>query len=89
MGAGFVVDLRRPFVAVLLAAGEDGGEEAVDAVAPEALTAPLIETAAAVSAPTGFHLNIRIFAAAIQSAPDAAVQDAWGITPTNGELIPN
>ena len=35
MGTGFVVDLGRPFVAVLFAAGEDGGEEPVDAVAFE------------------------------------------------------
>ena len=27
VGTGFVVDLGRPFVAVLFAAGEDGGEE--------------------------------------------------------------
>ena len=69
--------------------GTDGYWYYANAVVPEALTAPLIETAAAVSAPTDFRLNIRIIAAAIQSAPDDAVQDAWGITPTNGELIPN
>ena len=69
--------------------GTDGYWYYANAVLPEALTDPLIETAEAVSAPTGFSLNIRIIATAIQSAPDAAVQDAWGITPLNGELIPH
>ena len=49
----------------------------------------LIDSAVAVSAPAGYRLNIQILATAIQSAPDDAVQEAWGITPVNGELIPN
>lgn len=58
-------------------------------VAPEGLTAPLIETASAVSAPDGYRLNIQIIATAIQSAPQTAVQEAWGVTLSNGEMIPN
>lgn len=69
--------------------GTDGFWYCKQAVAPDGLTPMLIESAVAVSAPAGYRLNIQILATAIQSAPDAAVQEAWGITPVNGELIPN
>lgn len=69
--------------------GSDGYWYYKSAVAPEGLTSALIGSATEISAPDGYRLNIQIAAAAIQSAPDAAVQEAWGITPINGELIPN
>lgn len=69
--------------------GSDGYWYYKNAVAPGELTSMLIESAAAVSAPDGYRLNIQIAATAIQSAPDTAVQEAWGITPVNGELLPN
>ena len=58
-------------------------------VAPGAVTANLIETASAVAAPEGYSLNLQIIASAVQAAPAQAVQQAWGITPTDGLLIPN
>ncbi len=65
----------------------DGYWYHADAVEANGITSNLIETASAVSAPDGYKLNIQIIATAIQSTPDSAVQDAWGITPTNGKLI--
>lgn len=67
--------------------GADGFWYYADPVSPDQLTANLIETASAQSAPTGYRLNIQIIATAIQSDPADAVQNAWGVTPTNGKLI--
>jgi len=58
-------------------------------VAPEETTTSLIETAHGVSAPEGYRLHIQILATAIQSVPDDVVQEAWGVTINNGDLIPN
>lgn len=69
--------------------GADGYWYHQKAVAPDDLTSMLIESATAISAPAGYRLNIQILATAIQASPDAAVQEAWGITPVNGELLPN
>ena len=69
--------------------GSDGYWYHADPVAPNGLTANLIQTAAAVSAPAGYRLNIQIVATAIQSDPADAVQEAWGIAPTGGKLLPN
>ena len=69
--------------------GTDGYWYHQKAVAPDGLTSMLIETAVAISAPDGYRLNLQILATAIQASPDSAVQEAWGITPINGELIPN
>ena len=66
--------------------GTDGYWYHQTAVSPDTLTAPLIKTAKVVSAPVGYRLHIQIVASAIQSAPDAAVKEAWGVTPDNGTL---
>ena len=58
------------------------------AVKPNELTANLIETATAITAPDGFSLNIQIIATAIQSNPTKAVQEAWSVTVVDGEMIP-
>lgn len=71
------------------AKGSDGFWYYSESVAPEALTANLIETASAISAPKGYSLDIQIIASAIQSDPDRAVIEAWGITPSNGMIYPN
>lgn len=68
--------------------GSDGYWYYKKAVAPGALTTALIESAASVKTPSGYRLNIQIFATAIQSTPDNAVKDAWGVTVSGGELIP-
>ena len=68
--------------------GSDGFWYYADAVSPNGVTAPLIMTAAALSAPEGYSLHVQIIAAAVQSDPEAAVASAWGITPTGGKLIP-
>jgi hypothetical protein len=69
--------------------GTDGYWYHQKAIAPDDLTSMLIESASVISAPEGYHLDIQIIASAIQSEPYSAVQEAWGITPVNGELIPN
>ena len=69
--------------------GTDGFWYHKSAVAPDALTAPLILTAAAVSVPEGYRLNIRVVATAVQAAPENSVKDAWGINVSNGELVPH
>ncbi|MBO5019226.1 MAG: hypothetical protein J6D52_01040 [Clostridia bacterium] len=69
--------------------GQDGYWYYSDAVSPNNTTSNLIETASANSAPDGFRLSIQIVASAIQVEPDNAVQTAWGITPTNGKIIPD
>ena len=56
-------------------------------VSPEKTTSLLIQSAQAISAPTGYSLNIRIIASGIQSEPDLAVHEAWGVTVTNGEIV--
>ncbi len=69
--------------------GSDGYWYHEKAVAPDNATTVLIESASVISAPEGYRLDIQIIASAIQSEPYRAVQEAWGITPINGELIPN
>lgn len=68
--------------------GADGYWYHVKSVKPDETTGCLINSAQAVSSPSGYRLNIQILATGIQSAPDTAVQDAWGVTVSNGELIP-
>ena len=69
--------------------GTDGFWYYSSAVAPNALTPNLIDTATVISTPDGYSLNIQIIATAIQSNPENAVFESWGITPTNGKLFPN
>ena len=71
------------------AKGSDGFWYHAAPVAPNQLTANLIESATAITAPEGFRLNVQIIATAIQSDPVAAVTEAWGIAPTDGQLFPN
>lgn len=69
--------------------GSDGYWYYAKQVSPNELTANLIETASLRSAPDGYSLNLQIVASAIQSDPASAVTEAWGITPINGEILPN
>ena len=69
--------------------GTDGYWYHAKPVAPGETTTQLIENAAVVSAPTDFRLHIQILATALQSAPDSAVQEAWGVDVINGEIAPN
>lgn len=57
-------------------------------VRPGELTADLIETATALTAPDGFNLNIQIIATAVQADPSTAVSDAWNVTFSGGVIIP-
>ena len=68
--------------------GADGYWYYRKAVAPDALTSVLIESATAVKVPSGYRLNIQVFATAIQSNPVQAVQEAWGVTVSGGDMIP-
>lgn len=38
-------------------------------------------------APEGYHLSVEILADAIQAKPASAVQEAWGVTISNGSVI--
>ena len=69
--------------------GSDGFWYYADAVSPDGVTAPLIQSASPISVPDGYRLNLQIVASAIQSDPEAAVTAAWGITPVNGKILPN
>lgn len=68
--------------------GADGYWYHIKPVAPGETTGCLINSAQAVSSLSGYRLNIQILATGIQSAPDSAVQDAWGVSVSNGELLP-
>ena len=67
----------------------DGYWYHANAVEPGGITSVLVERAEAVSAPEGYKLNVQIIATAVQSMPDTAVKEAWGITPVDGKLNPN
>lgn len=68
--------------------GSDGYWYHTKPVAPEGATANLIELASAVTEQEGFRLHIQILASGVQSAPDTAVQEAWGVTVTDGQITP-
>lgn len=69
--------------------GTDGYWYYTKAIAPDGLTEPLIETATVITAPDGYRLNMQIIATAIQSNPATAVEAAWNVTVSNGEIVPN
>lgn len=71
--------------------GTDGYWYHTKAVRPNETTMPLIGAAqqSSVSAPSGYRLHIQILATAVQAAPDSAVQEAWGVRVSNGEINPN
>lgn len=69
--------------------GADGYWYYKTAVIPDSLTLPLIERTEEISAPDGYSLNIQIIATAIQSNPQDAVKEAWGVDITDGEITPN
>lgn len=83
------VDYSIAWSAAGWAKGADGYWYHIKPVTPDGVTAPLIDTASAISVPVGYRLQIQILAAGVQSAPDAAVQEAWGVTVMNGEIVPN
>ena len=69
--------------------GTDGYWYYKNPVRPEETTAMLIESAqTTATAPTGYRLHIQSVASAVQSAPENAVQEAWGVSVNNGELLP-
>ena len=70
------------------AKGADGYWYHGKPVAPGETTAVLMGSASQISIPAGCRLHIQILATAIQSAPDEAVQDAWGVTVSNGTIVP-
>ena len=68
--------------------GQDGYWYHTKPVKPEETTALLIESAFQALEQPDFQLNIQILATAVQSAPELAVQEAWGVTVSNGEIAP-
>lgn len=70
--------------------GSDGFWYYETAVAPNTLTAPLIELCEPLlSAPEGYKLNVRVVAGAIQANPTTAVEDAFSVTYSDGKIIPD
>lgn len=69
--------------------GSDGYWYYREAVSPQMLTADLIRlVTAAADAPRGYHLQVQVIATAIQATPADAVQEAWGVTVTDGMVTP-
>lgn len=68
--------------------GDDGFWYYQTAVDAGEKTADLIETVQPLSAPDGFHLSVRVMASAIQAAPAAAAQEAWGVSVNGTSLTP-
>ena len=68
--------------------GEDGYWYHTKPVQTNETTAALIKSAQSVSVPSGYKLHIQILATGIQSKPDNAVQETWGVTVNNGEIVP-
>ena len=69
------------------AQGSDGFWYYGTAVAPGDATAALIRQIAPTNAPEGFSLQVRVLATAIQAAPAAAVQSAWGVQVDGNKLV--
>ena len=67
---------------------KDGYYYCTSPVAVGGATDTLISSCTEVSAnaPKGYRLSVEIIAEAIQSQPDRAVKDAWGVTVSNGSL---
>lgn len=69
--------------------GTDGFYYCKTSVAPNGFTPALItecKKADGVTPPDGYDLSVEIIASGIQSTPDGAVTEAWGMTVTNGQL---
>lgn len=70
--------------------GSDGFYYCRTSVAPDVsnnLTPALIEKCEKKGTPPdGYDLSVEIIASGIQSTPDSAVNDAWGMTVVNGQL---
>lgn len=69
--------------------GSDGFYYCKTSVAPKGST-PVLITACkkvdGVTPPDGYDLSVEIIASGIQSTPDSAVTEAWGMTVANGQL---
>lgn len=68
--------------------GQDGYWYHTKLVKPEETTVLLIESAYELSVPDGYRLHLQILATGVQSDPAIAVQEAWGVSVNNGELLP-
>ena len=75
--------------------GDEGWKRGTDGywyhqkpVSPDDVTDTLIRAAYKETVPAGYRLHLQILASAIQAAPDAAVEEAWGVSVVNGEIIP-
>lgn len=69
--------------------GSDGFYYCKTSVAPKGSTPALITACKkvdGVTPPDGYDLSVEIIASGIQSTPDSAVKEAWGMTVANGQL---
>ena len=69
--------------------GADGYWYYKKAVAPEDVTLPLIVSASPTESESELRLQIQILASAFQAAPESAVIEAWKVSVTDGEIIPD
>ena len=71
--------------------GSDGYYYYTSPVAADDTTGVLIKSCTEITgkAPVGCNLSVEIMAEAIQSVPEEAVEDAWGVTVNNGTLSVN
>ena len=69
----------------------DGFWYCISDIDPNDNTPVLIKTSSPVAngAPDGYSLSVSILASAIQSSPDSAVYDAWGVGANSGTLTVN
>ncbi len=70
--------------------GSDGFYYYKKPIAPNSRTKNLFKTVTPITeAPEGYSLKIQILASAIQSSPEKAAEEAWGVNVTDSTLIPN
>lgn len=67
--------------------GTDGFWYYKPSVSADSVTDNLINSAQSISSPDGYILSIKILATAIQSNPETAVEDEWGVTVENSKII--
>lgn len=67
--------------------GTDGYWYHAKAVKPNETTGLLVNSIQSASAPSGYRLHVQILATGIQAAPLNVVQEAWGVSVSNGEIL--
>lgn len=70
--------------------GTDGFWYYHDAVAAGAATAPLVMAFARIATPPeGYRLSVEVISSGLQSTPEKATEEAWGVTVSGDTMTPN